>query len=297
MSKSFWRIKKSSQRSIRVNTFRLEQKNHDWVWFERLCVRGSPVSEKKNDVMRFVAYFFKTLLPVECNYEIYNKKLLAIIRCFEEWRPELQSMHESIRVRIDHKALKYFMTIKKLNRKQTKWAEFLVDFNFVISYQVERIHGKTDSLIRKFGDKFVSKKNDRQKHQMQIFFISNRLKKQIKIKMNDFEIINVADVTEKTNDSNDRMSVKFDAFEISEKVFVPENKKFDIIKKIHDQSTAGHLGERRTLQIIQKFFEWSKMRADVERYVRNCHVCRRSKAPKNGYHGELQPIESENRPW
>ena len=115
--------------------------------------------------------------------------------------------------------------------------------------------------------------------------------------MNDFEIINVADVTEKTNDSNDRMSVKFDAFEISEKVFVPENKKFDIIKKIHDQSTAGHLGERRTLQIIQKFFEWSKMRADVERYVRNCHVCRRSKAPKNEYHGELQSIESKNKLW
>ena len=115
--------------------------------------------------------------------------------------------------------------------------------------------------------------------------------------MNDFEIINVADVTEKTNDSNDRMSVKFDALETSEKVFVPENKKLDIIKKIHDQPTAEHSEERRTLQMIQRFFEWPKMRADVRRYVRNCHVCRRSKAPKNGYHGELQPIESENRLW
>ena len=203
-------------------------------------------------------------------------------------------MHESIRVRIDHKALKYFMTIKKLNRKQAKWAEFLTDFNFVISYQAERIHEKTDSFIRKFGDKPASKKNDRQKHQMQILFIPDRLKKQIKIKMNDFEIINVADVTEKTNDSNDKVSVKFDAFETSEKVFVSENKKFDIIRKIHDQPTAEHSIERRTLQMIQRFFEWPKMRADVERYVQNCHVCRRSKAPKNEYHGELQPIESEN---
>ena len=204
-------------------------------------------------------------------------------------------MHESTRVRIDHKALKYFMTIKKLNRRQAKWAEFLADFNFVISYQAERIHEKTDSFTRKLDDKPVSEENDRQKHQMQIFFISNRLKKQIKIKMNDFEIINVADVTEETNDSDDRVSVKFDAFEASEKMFVPENKRFDIIKEIHDQPTAEHLGKRRTLQMIQRFFEWPKMRADVERYVRNCHVCRRSKAPKNEYHGELQSIESENK--
>ena len=31
-----------------------------------------------------VAFFFKKLIAAECNYDIYDKKLLAIIRCFEE---------------------------------------------------------------------------------------------------------------------------------------------------------------------------------------------------------------------
>ena len=41
-----------------------------------------------NGVLHPVAYFSKKHSPAECNYEIYNKELMAIIRCFEEWRPE-----------------------------------------------------------------------------------------------------------------------------------------------------------------------------------------------------------------
>ena len=48
----------------------------------------------------------------ECNYDIYNKKLITIICTFEEWRPELKSAAEQIQVITDHKNLKYFMIIK-----------------------------------------------------------------------------------------------------------------------------------------------------------------------------------------
>jgi hypothetical protein len=32
-----------------------------------------------------IAYFSKKHTPAECNYEIYDKELFAIIRTFEEW--------------------------------------------------------------------------------------------------------------------------------------------------------------------------------------------------------------------
>ena len=44
-----------------------------------------------NGVLHLVAYFSKQYSSAECNYEIYDKELMAIIRCFEEWRPELES--------------------------------------------------------------------------------------------------------------------------------------------------------------------------------------------------------------
>jgi len=37
-----------------------------------------------NEQLRPVVYFSFKMLFAECNYEIYDKKLLAIIRAFEE---------------------------------------------------------------------------------------------------------------------------------------------------------------------------------------------------------------------
>lgn len=43
-----------------------------------------------NQVLRPVAYYSKKHSRAQCNYEIYDKEQLAIIRAFEEWRPELE---------------------------------------------------------------------------------------------------------------------------------------------------------------------------------------------------------------
>jgi hypothetical protein len=65
-----------------------------------------------------VAYFSAKHSAAECNYEIYDKKLLAIIKCLEKWRPKLQSINEPFGILTDHKNLKYFTIIKLLNQKQ-----------------------------------------------------------------------------------------------------------------------------------------------------------------------------------
>ena len=41
-------------------------------------------------VLHLVAFFSRKMAPAECNYEIYDKEFLAIVRCFEEWRPDLE---------------------------------------------------------------------------------------------------------------------------------------------------------------------------------------------------------------
>ena len=42
------------------------------------------ISQYDNDEnLRFIIYFSIKMLLVECNYEIYDKKLLIIIRAFE----------------------------------------------------------------------------------------------------------------------------------------------------------------------------------------------------------------------
>src|SRR6266705_5957636 len=103
-------------------------------------------------VLHPVAFFSKKHCPAECNYEIYDKELLAIVRSFEEWRPELEGALHPIQVLTDHKNLEYFMSTKLLNRWQTCCAEFLSRFQFRIQYRPGKAGGKPDALTRHSGD-------------------------------------------------------------------------------------------------------------------------------------------------
>ena len=66
----------------------------------------------KNGVLHPIAYFSKKHNSAECNYEIYDKELMAIIRAFKEWHSELEGSTYPINVITDHKNLEYFMFIK-----------------------------------------------------------------------------------------------------------------------------------------------------------------------------------------
>ena len=118
-------------------------------------------------ILRPVAFFSKKHSAVECNYEIYDKELLAIIRCLEEWRPELEGTETPVRVLTDHRNLEYFMSTKMLNRRQARWSEFLSRYNFRIIYRPGKQGEKPDALTRRSED--LPKEGDgRLQHQSRI---------------------------------------------------------------------------------------------------------------------------------
>jgi len=71
-----------------------------------------------NGVLHWVAYFSKKHSPAKCSYDIYDMKLLAMIKAFEEWRPECEGAAYPSKLITDHKNLGYLMTKKLLNRRQ-----------------------------------------------------------------------------------------------------------------------------------------------------------------------------------
>ena len=112
----------------------------------------------KNDVLHPIAYFFKKHNPAECNYEIYDKELMAIVCTFEEWRPELEGSTYPIDVITDHKNLEYFMFTKQLSCCQAHWSEFLSCFNYHITYCSGKAGSKPNALTHRLGD--LSKERD-----------------------------------------------------------------------------------------------------------------------------------------
>ena len=69
---------------------------------------------------------------------------------FQEWIHQLKSCKQQILVWTDHKNLEYFTTSKVLSRRQTRWSEFLAEFDFVVRYRPGNKNGKPDALSRRW---------------------------------------------------------------------------------------------------------------------------------------------------
>ena len=152
-----------------------QQANRRRNWRIRLGEGRNLFSIRDDGHLRPVVYFFCRMNPVECNYEIYDKKLLTIINAFELWRSELEKPEKPVQVVTDHKNLEYFMSSKLLNRRQARWSNFLSKFNFEIIYRPCSMNNRADVFTRRSEDVFKEKDNRRQ-FQWQIMLKKNSSK-------------------------------------------------------------------------------------------------------------------------
>ncbi|KAH9271462.1 hypothetical protein BASA83_006314 [Batrachochytrium salamandrivorans] len=85
----------------------------------------------------------------ERNYDIYDKELLAVVESFKHWRHLLQGGLHPVTVLCDHKNLEYFMSTKKLTRRQARWSLELSEVYFYNYSSSRKTNGKADSLSRR----------------------------------------------------------------------------------------------------------------------------------------------------
>jgi hypothetical protein len=283
-------------------------------------VSGGVLSQPDEEgVLHPVAYFSKKHSPAECNYEIYDKELLAIVRAFEEWRPHLESAPESIKVLTDHKNLEYFMTTKLLNRRQARWSEFLSRFDFVIVYRPGKQGGKPDALTRRSGD-LPKEGDERLRHQSQVILkpknlqllADNELDEQVpeleQLLRNGYESDPFPAEVMEMLDNGVRQDKRITLAECEriegrlhyrKRLYVPDSDelRLHLVKAHHDPPAAGHQGRSKTFELLSRLYYWPKMRQSVEQYVRNCDTCRRSKTPRHAPFGVLRPLGIPERPW
>jgi len=99
-----------------------------------------------------IAYRSRTMKPAECNYDVHDKELLAIVQALKEWRRYLKGSGQHFRVLTDHQNLIRFTTTKELTGRQIRWSEVLSGFDFKIEYRPGKEGGKPDALTRRKAD-------------------------------------------------------------------------------------------------------------------------------------------------
>ena len=84
------------------------------------------------ETARPVAFESAPLVDAELRYPTHEKELLAIVRALEKWRVDLLGV--PFTVYTDHRTLENFNRQKNLSRRQSRWQEFLGQYDFEIKY-------------------------------------------------------------------------------------------------------------------------------------------------------------------
>jgi len=127
-----------------LEPFRIEADSSDFA-SRAVLSQQLPREEKWHPV----AFYSKSLSPVEQNYEIYDKEMLTIIYMLEEWRHFLEGARHPVEIWTDHKNLEYFMMTKKLNCRQAHWPLYLARFDFKLIHCPRHSMGKPDALSQR----------------------------------------------------------------------------------------------------------------------------------------------------
>jgi len=279
-----------------------------------------------------VAYFSKTMLPAECNYEIHDKEMLAVVRSLDQWRPELQGTAKRIQIFTDHKALEYFMTTKKLTGRQARWAEALADYHFIIMYRTGKENALADALTRR--DEEVEQQDGiKAEYRTKAFLSQDQVDPRVLQELGIDVLAPISDEDEddepefdETPDLIDRIHAgnrnapslealrkqvlvspaHEENFTLEDglllyngRLVMPNSPRLrtDLIREAHAQVSTAHPGRDKTYKLLRSRYYWRNMASDIARYVRNCHPCQRANAPRDKTPGLLHPLPVPDHPW
>ena len=93
------------------------------------------LSQQQDDwTGRPVGYRSKTMAKAQCNYDIHDKELLAIMQELGEWRQYCEGAKHTVKILTNHKNLVPFTTTKELIGRQIRWSEELANFDINMEY-------------------------------------------------------------------------------------------------------------------------------------------------------------------
>ncbi|KAH0604494.1 uncharacterized protein H6S33_006871, partial [Morchella sextelata] len=256
-------------------------------------------------ILHPVAFFSKKHCPAECNYEIYDKELLAV-------RPSEPRI---------------FHVNKVIKPSTSPLVGISFTFRFVIQFRPGKQGAKPDALTRRSGD-LPKEGDERLTHQSQVVLKRKNLdaklslftgsfsnesaegmstveelflnayqvdsfpNKVLAMLRNGVRYSNKISLAECTEDNNGRLLYRGALYVLND-----NDLRLRLLKEHHDKPSAGHPGRAKTLELLNREYYWPQMRKYVDQYIRNCNVCARSKAPRNAAYGVLRPMPIPDGPW
>lgn len=249
-----------------------------------------------------IGYFSKKLIAAQLNYFVMEKEFLAIIESLKHFRSILYGRRFILRS--DHLSLSYIMSQGKVPQNRiARWLDFLSEYDFEIQHISGTKNNAADALSRiginnvgitltaipfdydftedydidtDFSVIYDCLKNNKQPPKE----INNHIRHFLLVGNQLFYSINVG--MDQTQD----------------RVCVPKGEiRTTLILKFHNPPSEGHFGAYKTYYALADGFYWPKMFRDVNRFVKSCVACQRTKSLTKRTQDLLQPLPVPEDRW
>ncbi|RDX63883.1 Tf2-6, partial [Mucuna pruriens] len=186
------------------------------------------------------------------NYSTYDKELYALVWALQVWRHCLLS--NKFIVSNNHDLLKYLNGQHKLNKRHSKWVDFLEQFLHVIKHKQGKANVVADALSRM--------------HALLELYVNN----------NDF-----IEAYDSCSFSANGCFFRHEGFLFKEKCLcVPKSSMRELlVKEAHKGGLMGHFGVRKTYKALYEHFYWPRMKRDIHHVCERCLVYKMAKSQRH----------------
>jgi hypothetical protein len=104
------------------------------------------LDQHKKPVLHPIAYYSATFMPTQCNYDVYDRELLAIMMALDHWRQYLGWTKVLFMIMMDHANLQYWKSPQNLTHRTAHWHLDLQEYDYEILYIPGKENGPPDML-------------------------------------------------------------------------------------------------------------------------------------------------------
>jgi hypothetical protein len=265
-----------------------------------LAVGAILLQEDTNTDLHPCAYFSKTFIAAERNYDIYDRELLAVILALTEWKQYLQGTTHPVTIITNHKNLSYIKDPRKLSRRQARWALFLQDFDIIWKVLPGTKMAPADALSRR--DYVDTSLDNADTSIVPSPAIINALVLSLvryiqSSSASDPLVLRALQNLSQETPLFSRSTLADWTFNngnpyYKHRLYVPPSARSQILHSIHSSPLSGHLGRFRTKAIVERDFWWPGLSTFVTNFVTGCAVCQQNKVRTHPVTPPLNPIKS-----
>lgn len=240
----------------------------------------------QNGIERVIAYMSQKFTTTQQKYHVTELECLAVILAIEKFRPYIEG--SQFKVITDHHSLLWLRNLRDPNGRLARWALRLQAYDFTLVHRKGKFHVVPDALSRSINAVNVAQFNESGDKWYQ-----NLRRMALDEPRNNDNLKVVNDLVYMRRS----MQEECESTECLWRLCVPMEYRLEIIKENHNESTSCHFGKFKTTCKIRDRYYWPGMGQTIAEYVRNCEICKTTKAQNRVLTPPAGEFVEAIRPW